>query len=187
MVKFFATFLFAAVLSWGAVACGEPIVNPDVTPLRVDDPCWNQTLFARHGAIATVALSDNIISKGQASDFDPDVLFLVDFNTVAEGIAGIWTQWIGEATAHQVFAEVAHVEVPKTAGWSFLATIPMGGEVPVWMRDDTDMDKFNRNEPYVVWVDQVGKATQVPEPSTWAFGALGVAWIAFARGVKRTG
>lgn len=62
-VKFLACFLFAVALSWGATACGEPIVNPDVTPLAVDDQCWNQPLFALHGATALVALSDNIISK----------------------------------------------------------------------------------------------------------------------------
>jgi hypothetical protein len=177
-------FALFADIARPATICQSPVLSPDGTPVAgtpvaLDDPCRGTPVFAIPGAPAEVWLSDNVLPDW--SDYDFDIAFALEFNVISPGIAGVYAHWIGEATAHDVWAKVNGTLVQKIAGWQYMGSSPVGAEIIIRMIDNTQGEDVDSGLPTQRWVRQDIATTETPEPLSAALVACGVVFL----GVRR--
>jgi hypothetical protein len=166
------TIAMIAILAWlvlgvfivpaqPATVCQVPVLSPDGVTIPAGDPCLGAPVYLIPGSTAQIGLNDNYL--GGDRDMQDA---MVDAQFAAAAVAGmvdIYAQWIGQATAHDVWAEVHGVIVAKSPGWQFVGSGPVGAELLAYVIDNTEGERFSYRDPDNGWAQQ---SMPVPEPAT---------------------
>jgi hypothetical protein len=175
-----SSLLFTAI-SYGAVVdgCTFPTFSPDSAVVDAGDPCRLNHLEARPGR-AWVYLSDNVFG---ISDWDLDIGSYVEMVARDGGYVQIYAQFLGKASAHDIFMKINQVVVEEHDGWQDMGLALFGSIVPASVTDITDGEHdidYLTGRPERGWVLTQYKTTTTttenttPEPISTALVGFGL-------------
>lgn len=161
--------------------CEIPVFSPDSTAVAMSDPCRGLPALVVPGSHAAVYVSDNVLPLW--TDLDMDIGAETEFTFFTPTTAHVWAQYLGEATAHDVWMEINGTLLAKTPGWQYMGTAPIGSTLSVWMIDRTENERvwYLRDAQQSIVRQTFKPGSEVPEPAAWSLMIAG----ALAVGVRR--